>query len=133
MMVPDHTADCRTVRPAELLAVVALMLLAAGLRLVALDTVPPGLSHDEVIIAQVAKDILHGRLAIYFPEGYGHEPLCHYLLAGMFAVCGANEFTLRLTTALLGILTTAVAYRLAREMLGSRVALVSAAWMAVSL
>src|SRR5512136_2712280 len=114
-------------------ALVAMLLVAAAFRLVALEAVPPGLHHDEVIIAEVAKDILRGRLAIYFPEGYGHEPLYHYLLAGMFAMCGANEFTLRLTTALLGILTTAVAYRMAREMLGLRVALVFASWMAVSL
>src|SRR5512136_1605786 len=112
-------------------ALVAMLLVAAAFRLIALDAVPPGLHHDEVIIAQVAKDILHGRLAIYFPEGYGHEPLYHYILAGMFAAGGANEFTLRLTTALLGLLTVAAAYRMACVMLGPRVALVSAAWMAV--
>ena len=115
------------------LALIALLLLAAAFRLVALDAVPPGLHHDEVIIAQVAKDILRGRLAIYFPEGYGHEPLYHYILAGVFAVGGANEFTLRLTTALLGILTVAVTYRMARKMFGAGIALMSAAWMAVSL
>lgn len=112
---------------------VAVLLAAALFRLVALDATPPGLHHDEVIIAQVAKDILRGRLAIYFPEGYGQEPLYHYLLAGMFAVGGANEFTLRLTTALLGILTVAVAYRMTRAMFGQNIALLSIAWMATSL
>jgi 4-amino-4-deoxy-L-arabinose transferase-like glycosyltransferase len=115
------------------LALISVLLITAAFRLAALDAVPPGLHHDEVIIAQVAKDILRGRLAIYFPEGYGHEPLYHYILAGMFAVGGANEFTLRLTTALLGILTVAAVYRMAREMFGRGVALASAAWMAVSL
>ncbi len=135
MSMGDATGQSHphTVQHTGLTAMVAVLLVAAAFRLIALDAVPPGMHHDEVIIAQVAKDILRGRLAIYFPEGYGHEPLYHYLLAGMFAVSGANEFTLRLTTALLGILTTAVAYRMAREMLGARVALVSAAWMAVSL
>ena len=112
---------------------VAVLLIAAAFRLVALNVVPPGLHHDEVIIGQVAKDILRGRLAIYFPEGYGHEPLYHYILAGMFAMGGANEFTLRLTTALLGILTVAVTYRMTRSMFGPCVALMSATWMAVSL
>jgi 4-amino-4-deoxy-L-arabinose transferase-like glycosyltransferase len=116
-----------------LIAMIAVLLVVAAFRLVALDSVPPGLHHDEVIIAQVAKDILRGRLAIYFPEGYGHEPLYHYLLAGMFAVGGANEFTLRLTTALLGILMVAVVYRMACVMFGLRVAVACAAWMAVSL
>lgn len=128
-----HTCGMRKKQHMGLAAMVAVLLVAAAFRLIALDTLPPGLHHDEVIIAQVAKDILRGRLAIYYPEGYGHEPLYHYILAGMFALCGANELTLRLTTALLGILTTAVGYRMAREMLGRRVALVSAAWMAVSL
>jgi len=117
----------------EWAAVVAVLLVAAAFRLVALDAVPPGLHHDEVIIAQVAKDIMRGRLEIYFPEGYGHEPLYHYILAGMFALGGANEFTLRLTTALLGILTVVLAWRMARAMFGPGVALLSAAWMAVSL
>ncbi len=131
-----NTYASRGIRKAHyagLAAMVAVLLIAAAFRLVALEAVPPGLHHDEVIIAQVAKDILRGRLAIYFPEGYGHEPLYHYIVAGMFAVGGANEFTLRFTTALLGILMVAVAYRMAGALLGARVALVSAAWMAVSL
>jgi len=113
--------------------IIVILLIAATFRLAALDAVPPGLHHDEVIIAQVAKDILRGRLAIYFPEGYGHEPLYHYILAGMFAIGGANEFTLRLTTALLGILAVAAGWRMARTMFGPGVALVSAGWMAISL
>ncbi len=117
----------------EWIALVALLLLAAAFRLIALGTVPPGLHHDEVIIGQVAKDILNGRLAIYFPEGYGHEPLYHYIAAGLFAIGGANEFTLRLTTALLGLLTVAAVYRLARALFGPGVALMTMAWMAVSL
>lgn len=122
----------RLTRQAEIALVTVILLAAAGLRLIALDQVPPGLHHDEVIIARVAQDILQGRMAIYFPEGYGHEPLYHYILAGMFAAGGANEFTLRLTTALLGLLAVALAYRMARALLGRGVALAAMAWMAVS-
>jgi 4-amino-4-deoxy-L-arabinose transferase-like glycosyltransferase len=131
-----NTHTSRGIRKTQyvgLSAMVAVLLIASAFRLVALDAVPPGLHHDEVIIAQLAKDILRGRLAIYFPEGYGHEPLYHYIVAGIFAVGGANEFTLRFTTALLGMLMVAVAYRMAGVMFGARVAQVSAAWMAVSL
>ena len=131
--IPNTQYPARNARHMELPVIVAVLLIAAAFRLAALDVVPPGLHHDEVIIGQVAKDILRGRLAIYFPEGYGHEPLYHYILAGMFAIGGANEFTLRLTTALLGILTVAVVYRMARVMFGRSVALMSTAWLAVSL
>src|SRR3990172_5548143 len=87
----------------EWIAVTAVLLIAAAFRLIALNDVPPGLHHDEVIIGQVAKDILRGHLAIYFTPGYGHEPLYHYLLAGMFAAMGATDFALRLTSAFVAI------------------------------
>lgn len=136
-MTPHATRNTkyamRNTHHATWAALIVVLLIAAAFRLAALDAVPPGLHHDEVIIAQVAKDILRGRLAIYFPEGYGHEPLYHYILACMFAIGGANEFTLRLTTAFLGVLTVASIYRMARAMFGQGVALMSAAWMAVSL
>jgi 4-amino-4-deoxy-L-arabinose transferase-like glycosyltransferase len=71
---------------------------------------------------------VRGRLAICF-QGWA-RPLYHYI----WRACSpsAAGFTLRLTT-LLGILTVAAAYRMARAMFGKGVALMSAAWMAVSL
>src|SRR5512147_2319826 len=63
---------------------IGLLLIAFLFRVWQLNDVPPGLHHDEVIIGQVAKDILRGHFAIYYTPGYGHEPLYHYMLAGMF-------------------------------------------------
>ncbi len=114
-------------------AVAGVMLIAAAFRLLLLNDVPPGLHHDEVIIGQIAKDILRGRLAIYFTPGFGHEPLYHYVLAGMFAVIDASAFVLRLTSAFIAILGLAVTYRCARRVFSSTVALGAIAWMAVSL
>ncbi|HEY4689666.1 MAG TPA: glycosyltransferase family 39 protein [Anaerolineae bacterium] len=114
-------------------AVIGVLLVAAAFRLLALNDVPPGLHHDEVIIGQVAKDILRGHLAIYFTPGYGHEPLYHYLLAGMFAALGPSAFVLRLTSAFIAILGLAAAYRFARRLFSPAVAIGAMAWMAVTL
>ena len=114
-------------------AVLLVLLIAFALRVLALNDVPPGLHHDEVIIGQVAKDILRGHLAIYFTAGYGHEPLYHYLAAGMFAALGANAFVLRLTSAFIAMLGLAVAYRFVRKIFSPAVALGTLAWLAVSL
>src|SRR3989337_1323504 len=92
-------------------AVIGVMLVAAAFRLLALNDVPPGLHHDEVIIGQIAKDILRGHVSIYFTPGYGHEPLYHYVLAGMFAAIGANAFVLRLTSAFVALLGLAPTHR----------------------
>ncbi len=113
--------------------VIGLVLLAFFFRVWQLNDVPPGLHHDEVIIGQVAKDILRGNFAIYFTAGYGHEPLYHYLVAGFFAVIGASAFALRLASAFLAVLGLVVAYRLTRRLFSPVVAVGMLAWMSVSL
>ena len=100
---------------------------------IALNDVPPGLHHDEVIIGQAAKDILRGHLAIYFTGGYGQEPLYHYVAAGFFALIGASAFTLRLTSAFIAMLGLAVTYRFTRRLFSPVVAVGALAWMSISL
>ncbi len=117
----------------EWIVVIGILLIAAAFRLFALNDVPPGLHHDEVIIGQVAKDILRGHLAIYFTAGYGHEPMYHYIAAGMFAFIGANAFVLRLTSAFIALLGLAITYRFVRNILSPTIAIGALAWMAVSL
>ncbi len=113
--------------------VLGLLLLAFFFRVWQLNDVPPGLHHDEVIIGQVAKDILRGNFAIYFTAGYGHEPLYHYLVAGFFVALGASAFALRLTSAFVAMLGLAMAYRFTRRLFSPVVALGTLAWMSVSL
>jgi len=113
--------------------VIGLVLLAFFFRVWQLNDVPPGLHHDEVIIGQVAKDILRGNLSIYFAAGYGHEPLYHYLVAGFFAALGASAFTLRLTSAFIAVLGLVVAYRLTRRLFSPGVAIGMLAWLSISL
>jgi hypothetical protein len=113
--------------------VIGLLLIAFFFRVWQLNDVPPGLHHDEVIIGQVAKDILRGHLGIYFTEGYGHEPLYHYVVAGMFSALGANAFVLRLTSAFSAMLGLAATFVFARRLFSPIVALGTLAWMSISL
>ena len=112
---------------------IGLLLIAFFFRVWQLNDVPPGLHHDEVIIGQVAKDILRGHLGIYFTAGYGHEPLYHYVVAGMFSAIGANAFVLRLTSAFIAMLGLAATYVFVRRIFSPVVAVGTLAWMSISL
>ena len=103
--------------------VIGLLLIAFFFRVWRLNDVPPGLHHDEVIIGQVAKDILRGQFGVYFTAGYGHEPLYHYVVAGMFSTLGANAFGLRLTSAFIAMLGVAVTYVFVRRIFSPGVAI----------
>ena len=135
MKAETTRSDQRTpaVSRLEWAAVIGLLLVGAAFRLLALNDVPPGLHHDEVIIGQAAKDILRGHLAIYFTGGYGQEPLYHYVLAGFFAIFGASAFVLRLTSAFIAMLGLAVTYRFTRRLFSPVVAIGALAWMSISL
>lgn len=61
----------------ELWGMVAILLVGAALRLVALDDVPPGLRYDELLNHRMAKRVIEGDRPLYFIESWGHEPLFH--------------------------------------------------------
>ncbi|MCE7949224.1 MAG: hypothetical protein DYG88_17530 [Chloroflexi bacterium CFX4] len=117
----------------------AVLLLAAWLRLAELHRYPPALHYDE------AADMLLGRdIAFYgyrpFPvvEAYsGREALFYYLSVPLLQTFGTDIFATRLTSAFLGILTVAVTLALGRAMFGRHphgalIALSAAAWLAVN-
>jgi 4-amino-4-deoxy-L-arabinose transferase-like glycosyltransferase len=114
-------------------ALVALVVLAAAaLRIWLLGDVPPGLSHDEVDHWLIAREILSGEFAIYFTAAYGHEPLYHYVQAATVAAFGDNWLGLRFPSVAFGLLGLVIQYVLVRRLFGARVALVAAAWLAIS-
>ncbi len=108
-------------------ALIALLLTAFTLRTWALLDVPPGLTHDEASNGHDSAAILRGVLRIYFPVGYGHEPLFNYSLAFMTIFLGQGIFTLRITTVLWSVLLWALIVALARRWWGRRTALFAAA------
>ncbi len=110
----------------------SLLLLAAVTRLWRLADVPPGVARDETLNADIATFILSGRLALFFREGYGHEPLYHYLAAGFMPLLGDNLLTMRLPSVMIGLLLIAVVLAWARRAFGPLPALVAGGLLAVS-
>jgi len=99
---------------------VGVMLLAAGLRLWKLDVLPPGLYHDEAINGVDAHLVASGAgLPLYFAANNGREPLFIYLQSLAVAILGPNPYTLRLVSALIGILTVPAVYFCAMAFLNS--------------
>lgn len=111
---------------------VVILLLAVALRLYRLDSVPPGLTHDEANYIPDAISILRGARPLYFPVPQGKEPLYLYSVALMMAIVGQAPFVLRLTSAFWGILLVALTYAWARRNFGRPVALWTAAGLALS-
>ncbi|MHB1317266.1 MAG: glycosyltransferase family 39 protein [Anaerolineae bacterium] len=102
----------------------------AAVRLVSLDSAPPALHFDEAVYGLMARQIGPGYWPVFFPAYTGREPLYMYIMAGLFRLLGSTDVTLRLTSALIGILTTPLLYVLGRELYGRRVGLLAAAIMA---
>ena len=113
-------------------AATAVLLLAALFRLVALQDVPPGLAQDEVLDADIALFIRGGYNGFFFPDGYGHEPLYHYLAAPFAPLLGDNVLAVRLPSVFLGLLLAALTMRWAKREFGGVTAVAAGLGLAVS-
>jgi 4-amino-4-deoxy-L-arabinose transferase-like glycosyltransferase len=116
----------------EKLLLAGLLLLAFGLRVVALDEAPPGLRYDELQNYLMAGRVLAGERPLYFAESWGHEPLYHYLQAGSMALLGESDWSLRLPSVVLGMIELAATWLVAQKLLGRRVGLLATAFLTVS-
>lgn len=112
--------------------ILLILLLAFGLRLAALTSLPPGLTHDEANHGREAIAILDGILLFYFPLNYGSEPLYSYTVAGFMALLGEGLFALRLVNVMAGTAMIAAVYAWANRGFDRRVALVTAVLIAIS-
>ena len=116
----------------SLVALVAILLVAAFLRLYQLGDVPPGLEHDEITSWQMADSVLQGQFRIYFTESYGHEPIFSYLMALSVAAFGPNWLGVRFWAPFLSLFGLAATFALSRRLFDRRVAVVAAGVMAVA-
>ncbi|MBI2911349.1 MAG: glycosyltransferase family 39 protein [Chloroflexi bacterium] len=117
----------------EWLALGAILVVAAALRLPALGTVPQGWHYDEAVQGIFAREILQGARPVFFVAFTGQEPLYMYFAATIMAVAGdEGALTVRLASALAGLGTVVGVFLLIRELWGRNVALLSAAFMALS-
>jgi 4-amino-4-deoxy-L-arabinose transferase-like glycosyltransferase len=112
---------------------ISLLLLAWGLRLCCLETIPPGWRDDELInIHALSGEVLAGRFPLYFTGASGHEPLYHYVHAGVHALLGFNVLSGHLLSVVCGTLAVALTYGLARRLFGRATAAVASLALATS-
>jgi 4-amino-4-deoxy-L-arabinose transferase-like glycosyltransferase len=116
----------------ELWTLVVILLVAAVLRLVALNAVPPGLRYDELLNYRMAQRVLAGERPLYFAESWGEEPVFLYAQAAAMALTKECDWSLRLPAALFGLLGVLTAWLAARRLLGARAAILATAALAVS-
>jgi 4-amino-4-deoxy-L-arabinose transferase-like glycosyltransferase len=122
----------RAMRFKNLFPVMALLILAAGLRLWQIDRIPPGLHHDEVINGQIIEnEIFAGHPSIFYSTD-GREGLFHLTLAAGLRFVGYNPLGWRLAGFAWGMIGLAAIYVLAQRLLDRRVALITLAFAATS-
>ncbi len=114
--------------------------LACFLRIIFLSQTPTGLYPDEASIgysaysvAQSGRDVTGRFLPLYF-SGFGDfkDPIYIYSIIPLIKLFGLNEFVIRLTSALFGVLTVIFTYLLTRELFNKRVALWAALFLSIS-
>ncbi len=113
--------------------VLALMLVAGAVRFYELGAWPPGLYHDEAYNGLDALQVLAGSHPLYFAANHGREPFFIYLVSLSVGWLGRSVYAVRLPAAIMGTLLIPAAYFMARELLGRRVGLLTAAITTITL
>jgi 4-amino-4-deoxy-L-arabinose transferase-like glycosyltransferase len=115
----------------EIAAVVGLTLVAAILRIAALDRVPYVLGGDEAWFGLTARQVLGGELRHPFRTAYVAMPtLFYWPLSWAMRLVGDGVTGLRLPAAMVGTATVPALYLLARQFWGRRMAVLSAILLA---
>lgn len=97
--------------------ITSLTLLAALLRFYKLGEAPPGFQFDEAFNAIDAAQVWAGNRPLFLPANGGREALYTYYQAALGTFLGFNVYSLRLASALAGILTIPAGYWLLRTLL----------------
>src|SRR4030088_1099285 len=116
------------------IGLVAILIVAAILRTLRLDTFPPGLYADVAANGLDALGVPRHGLQVIYPRGTGNgiEGMISWLDAVSVARVGAKPTALALTTVVIGLLPFPVHYLVGSRLFGRRVGLISAALLAVS-
>ncbi len=90
-----------------------------------LDTIPPEMVSDHAEKLLDVVDVLNGKYSIFFSRNTGREALQFYMAAATHKLLGTgiSHLTLKIGTALAGVLTLPFIYLLGKEVGGKRVAL----------
>lgn len=110
-------------------AAIGILVLTAGFYCTRLSYSPVQLMHDEVNFALQAKSLADTRrdtngrlLPVYFSEqGFeaGRDPVVIYLTALMLKATAMSESTVRLPTAMVGVLSVGLMFLVARQLFAS--------------
>lgn len=105
---------------------IALLLLAAIVRIVSLHDAPPGLQHDEMFKALEGRRLLEsGDFRVFYPTNQGHEGGYVWALAASMALLGVNVLSIKFPAFVFGMLSVALIIRLAGKLEGRRAALIA--------
>lgn len=115
---------------------IIVLLLASFLRLWDLGNIPPGLTPDEATLGYNAFSIMktgrdeHGQIFPIIFKSFGDYKPGLYVYAAMpfVALFGLNEVTVRLPSALAGIITVLLIYLIVREFLSNKWPMVNGLW-----
>jgi uncharacterized membrane protein len=108
------------------------LLSAALLRLSALTSVPPGITHDEANHGLSAWEVVQGVWPLYFSVGYGREPLYDYATAVFMLFLGPTTLAGRLTSVFFSLILMAATYAWVRRAFNERIALLTMAGQLIS-
>lgn len=117
-----------------------IIILALGLRIYHLTTVPAGFFCDEAALGYNAYSLLktgadeYGQPFPFFFRSFGdyRNPLPIYFMIPSISIFGLNEFAVRLTAATAGTLTILFVFLLTKELFNLRTALFSSFLLAIS-
>lgn len=116
-----------------LVLLVPILLFATFLRVWGISQTPPGFHFDLAFNAFDIARLQLGDWRIFFPANTGREPLFIYMEAVMAALLGLIPFSLRMTSAFVGIATIPLIYRFGADLLRSRlVGVLAAGFAAIS-
>lgn len=124
---------CMTKNSRLSFALAILILLAgAGMRLINLTVVPLGLNRDEVIDLRLAETVRQGGVQVFFDLGTeGREVLYPAVIAAVTAIFGAGTVIYSLMSAMIGMVTQALTFALARRLYGDLAGLSALGFMAL--
>lgn len=95
--------------------VILAIVLATYLRFYHLPELPADLGWDLPYNYYDVQRILRGEHLVFFPENYGREGMFFYLVALVSQIIKLSPYSLRVTSAIIGIATVPAIYALARE------------------
>jgi 4-amino-4-deoxy-L-arabinose transferase-like glycosyltransferase len=115
-MIASSISNQKSAIKNPLWIMVAILLIAAAFRFLAIDSAPPGWRDDELIEFDMDRRIADGWRPLFIAEAEGHEPVYHYLHAGTILLFGDNIIGYKWLPLASGLLTIALTYALARRM-----------------